>query len=297
MKKLGLALSGGGLRGFAHIGVLQILEENQVPVSMISGTSAGSIITALYASGMSPRAMEEVALSLSVSDYIDYNWRGLLQYLISLRYPRLKSDFDGFVRGDRLERMIYELTQGKSLQDCKIPLAIVACDINTGKKVVFSNRPIGKDDPDQELVSIAWLSEASRASSAIPGVFTPKDVGDMQLVDGGVCDMVPVIEQKALGAEYILAVNLGDKNYDQEVRGMIPVITRSLNILEYETSHLAEELYADLVITPATGDVHLDDLSQTASLIRSGRRAMKANLNQLLDGLNQSGNRKRLAFI
>lgn len=297
MKKLGLALGGGGLRGFAHIGVLQVLEEYQVPVSMISGTSSGSIIAALYASGMSPRAMEEVALNLSVHDYLDYNWQGLLKYMISIVYPRFSSDFDGLIRGDRLENLIYRLTQGKLLQDCSLPLAIIACDINTGKKVVFSNRSIAEGDPDQELITTAWLSEAARASSAIPGVFTPKVLGDRQLVDGGVCDVVPVIEQKSLGAEYILAVNLGNINYDQEIMGIIPIISRSLNILEYETSHLAEDLYADLIITPNTGDVHLDDLSQTGALIRSGRRAMKASINELLEGLQPSGNRKRLAFI
>lgn len=282
MKKLGLALGGGGLRGLAHIGVLQVLRENQVPVSIITGTSAGSVIASLYASGVSPSAMEEIALQLKPRSYIDFNWLDLFAHVVSGgRIP-----IDGFLKGNRLERLVYKLTGGRSLKDAGLPLAVIACDINTGQKTVFASQTMRLESDRDILITDALMSQAVRASCAIPAVFEPVDRGDMQLVDGGVCEMVPIIETRSLGAEYILAVNLGQEAYDRKVRGIIQVVGRSLSILEYETSSLAQDLLADQVIFPTTGDVALDDIAQAPHLIRCGRRAMKAQLDELLNNLN-----------
>ncbi|HWQ74984.1 MAG TPA: patatin-like phospholipase family protein [Syntrophomonas sp.] len=282
MKKLGLALGGGGLRGLAHIGVLQVLRENQVPVSIITGTSAGSIIASLYASGVTPAAMEEIVLQLKPRAYIDFNWLDLLAHVASGgRIP-----IDGFIKGNKLERLVFKLTGGRSLKDAGLPLAIIACDINTGQKTVFASQPMKLENDGDILITEALMSRAARASCAIPAVFTPVNRGDMQLVDGGVCEMVPILESRSLGAEYILAVNLGQEAYDQKVRGIIQVVGRSLSILEYETSSLAQDLLADQVVYPSTGDVALDDIAQASYLIRCGRRAMKAQLDELLENLN-----------
>lgn len=282
MKKLGVALGGGGLRGLAHIGVLQVLAENQVPVSIITGTSAGSIIASLYASGVSPGAMEEIVLQIKPRSYIDFNWLDLLAHVASGgRIP-----IDGFIKGDKLERLVFKLTGGRSLKDAHLPLAVIACDINTGQKTVFASQSLKLEDDGDILITRALMSEAVRASCAIPAVFAPVDRGELQLVDGGVCEMVPVLEVRSLGAEYILAVNLGQEAYDQKVRGIIQVVGRSLSILEFETSSLAQDLLADQVIYPSTGDVAIDDIAQASYLIRCGRRAMKAQLDELTKHLN-----------
>ncbi|MEN6392033.1 MAG: patatin-like phospholipase family protein, partial [Syntrophomonas sp.] len=236
----------------------------------------------LYASGVSPAAMEEIVLQLKTRDYIDFNWLDLLAHVASGgRIP-----VDGFIKGNKLERLIFKLTGGRSLKDAGLPLAVIACDINTGQKTVFASQPLKLENEGDILITEALMSGAVRASCAIPAVFTPVDRGDLQLVDGGVCEMVPILESRSLGAQYILAVNLGQEAYDQKVRGIIQVVGRSLSILEYETSSLAQDLLADQVVYPSTGDAALDDIAQAPYLIRCGRRAMKAQLDELLRNLN-----------
>lgn len=281
MKKMGLALGGGGLKGLAHIGVLQVLEENRVPVSMVSGTSAGSIIAALYASGMSPYSMEEEVLKLKPSDYLDYNISGLVKFILPCFIPAVGAALDGIIKGDRLEKLIFHLTKGKYLRDSKLPLAIIACDIDSGREIIFSSAKIRPDDNDGLVVQEALLSQAVRASISIPAAFVPSRLQGMQLVDGGVRTMVPVAVQKLLGAEYVLAVNLGQYTYEQGVRGIPEIVSRTLNILGYETSATEEKIFADMSVYPNVGEVKLSDLDKAAEIIRIGRRTMKKEVARL----------------
>ncbi|MGE5390662.1 MAG: patatin-like phospholipase family protein [Deltaproteobacteria bacterium] len=289
MKELGLALGGGGLKGLAHIGVLQVLEASAIPVTMISGTSAGSLVAALYASGMSPRQMETAALSLKPSDYLDYNVAGLLKALVGFLVPGLEISLDGVLKGDKLEQLVYYLTGGQSLRDVKIPLSIIACDINTGREVIFTNCDLSADN-DTVIIHEALLSEAVRASCSIPATFVPLDFRGMQMVDGGVRSIVPVKAQQQMGAEYTLAVNLGQETYKEPVQGIPQIVGRTLNILTYETSSTDQAILADLAIYPGVTGVKLDDLSKAEEIIRAGRRAMRENLPQLEAGLR--GRRK-----
>lgn len=283
MKKLGVALGGGGMRGAAHIGVLQVLSEHQIHINSISGTSAGSIFAALYASGVSPWEMEKIALRISPRDYLDYNWWGFFRHLLGCPVLDKEVKFEGFIKGDRLMSLMKKLTNGKSIQDSRIPIAIVACDINSGTKVVFSNRRSSSPQkPNAIWVENACLYEAVRASCSIPGVFVPFHFRGMQLVDGGVSEIVPVIEQRTIGVDYILAVNLGSTQYNTAVQGVIPVISRSLEILEYGTTVLAEDFFAQMIVSPKIEEAALDDVGQIGKLIRNGRRAMKERMNQLM---------------
>ncbi|MGS0763114.1 patatin-like phospholipase family protein [Syntrophomonas curvata] len=281
MKKLGLALGGGGLKGLAHIGILQVLEDNRIPVSMVSGTSSGSIMAALYASGLSPYSMEEEVLKLKPGDYLDYNISGLIRYLLSCFIPTMGATLDGIIKGDRLEKLIFHLTGGKYLQDSKLPLAIIACDIDSGREIIFSGEKIRLDDNDGLVVQDALLSQAVRASISIPATFVPSHLQGMQLVDGGVRSMVPVAVQKLLGAEYVLAVNLGQYIYDQGVQGIPEIVNRALNILGYETSATEEKIFADMSIYPDVSEVRLSDLDKAAEIIRIGRRTMKKEVAKL----------------
>ncbi|MDD3269403.1 MAG: patatin-like phospholipase family protein [Syntrophomonadaceae bacterium] len=285
MKSLGLALGGGGLKGLAHIGVLEVLEANKIPINMICGTSAGSIVAALLASGMPARKMESIALNLKASDYIDYNIAGIVKYLAGLCLPGLRVKLNGIIKGDALEKLVYEWTDGKSLKDVKMPISIISVDIDTGQEVVFTNQDLKIEEGNVRIVKDALLSEAVRASISIPATFVPLDFQGMQMVDGGVRNIVPVSAAKAMGAEYILAVNLGQEIYQTSVSGIIQIVSRSLNILTYETSDTAEEIFADLILFPRVSDVHLEDMDKAEQIIRAGRRVAKEQAAEIKNGL------------
>jgi len=281
MKTLGLALGGGGLKGLAHIGVLQILADNGIKPAFISGTSAGSIIAAFYASGLSPYYMEEIVSGLKPSDYLDYNIIGLFKYLLNFIIPGYESSLNGIIVGDKIEKLVYQYTGGKSLSEVEMPLAIVACDIDSGKKIMFSNQNMAGTDSDAVLVQDALLSEAVRSSISIPVTFIPKPFQGMQMVDGGLKDIVPVLVNKWMGADYVLAINLGKESYQDNVNGIPQIISRTLSIMTYETSETEEKCFANMLLHPEVPDVSLSDLKDAAQIIRAGRRVMRENIAQL----------------
>jgi len=287
MKSLGVALGGGGLRGLAHIGVLQILEDNNVKISMLSGTSIGSIISSLYASGISAYQMEELVMRLKPSDYLDYNLGGLLKNIASILIPGYEAHLSGMIKGRKLENLLSKLTKEKSLMDIRLPLSLISCDINTGKEVVFSNSKKLMKNREIFVINNALLSEAARCSSSIPATFVPRKINGMQMVDGGVRTMVPVRVQELMGADYILAVNLGQKEYTSKVYGIPEIISRTINILTLETSDTEEKIFADMLIFPDVKDVSLNDLEKASEIIRKGRLAMKRKVNDLKSELNK----------
>jgi len=287
LKSLGLALGGGGLKGFAHIGVLQALEDEKIPVAAISGTSAGSIIAALHVCGISAYMMEEIVLRTRTEEYIDYNYSGAFKWLLSLYIPFVKANFAGIIKGDKLEALIYKYTGGKRLVDAAKPIAIIACDIDTGKEIIFSNCNFEVDCNNVKLINEALLSEAVRCSTAIPATFVPYRLKGMQLVDGGIRSIVPVTVQKVLGADYILAVNLGQATYTQSVSGIPQIISRTLDILTYETSDTAEQITADMIIYPGVKDVSLFNMDAARKIIHAGKRTMQRQMDYLTRELNQ----------
>lgn len=280
-KTLGVALGGGGLRGLAHIGVLQVLEDNHIPISYLSGTSAGAMVAALYASGLSAYQLEKLARSLRPSDYLDYNISGLVQYILSRYLPGLDAPLQGIIKGDKIENLIYKWTGGKSLKDCSLPLTIIACDIDSGREVIFTNQKLEWKTRQTLVIRDALLSEAVRASIAIPATFEPLEFEGMELVDGGLKSIVPVTAQKVMGAEYIMAVNLGTAYYQEKVAGIPSIISRSISILTYETSETEQRLFADLVIKPRVKSVGLDDWEEALDFIPAGRRAMQKQMEKL----------------
>jgi NTE family protein len=280
-KTLGIALGGGGLRGFAHIGVLQVLEDNQIPISYLSGTSAGALVAALYASGLSPYQMEALARELEPSDYLDYNISGLIKYILSCYLPGLDAPVQGIIKGDKIQQLVEQWTRGKSLKECSLPLTIIACDIDSGREIIFTNQDLEWETGQIVVIQNALLSEAVRASISIPATFVPLDFAGMQLVDGGLKSIVPVTAQKVMGADYIMAVNLGSEYYQESVAGIPSIISRSISILTYETSETEQRLFADMVIKPKVKSVGLDGWDEAFQFIRSGRRAMLEQLEKL----------------
>lgn len=293
--KWGLALSGGALRGAAHIGILSVLEEEGLRPNYIAGTSSGSLVAALYALGFSASHMEEVIANLSVKKLYDLNisWGTLANLATNLVLWLLKSPPEfyrglptGLIKGVRLWEWINTIIMHRRFYDTHIPLAVMTTDINNGEAVCYhspgldlsrfrySRRMILKDGND--------LATPLRASTAIPGVFTPVELDGRTLVDGGVVDNLPSEVLKAMGAKRVLAVNLGyageqKKNLDNA----LAIASQALDIMAGELTKLRGVQAADLVINPRIYDVGLTDFNQLGECIVRGREAAKRALPEI----------------
>jgi NTE family protein len=179
-RKIGLALGGGAARGIAHIGVLEILEKEGIPIDMVAGTSAGALVGALHASGMSALQMKEIALGF------DWKKRGRM---VDLALPRT-----GFIAGERLMHERQKMMGGDiTFNELKKPFACVACDLESGEEAVMT---------------VGSVAEAVHASISIPVIFQAVKRKGRYLIDGGLVNQVPVNVAKAMGADYIIAVNV-----------------------------------------------------------------------------------------
>lgn len=285
--KIGLVLSGGGARGFAHIGVLRVLEEMRVPVDVVTGTSMGSIIGGLYAAGYTSRQLEEVVQTTDWDSIFnkrapraELNWRRKRD-----DYKNL-SDFElGIVNGgltlprglagtQRLEFFLRSLAgpskRVRNLANLPVPFAAIATDLETGKRVLL-----------QKDVS---LSTAMRASMSVPGAFPPVDVHGRLLVDGGVVDNLPVDAARAMGADIIIAVNVGTPLLKREaladVVGVAAQLTLMMGLETIERS-IASLKPTDLLLTPDLGALGSGDFDAGPALIAAGEAAARAALERL----------------
>jgi NTE family protein len=243
--KIGLALGGGGARGFAEIGVLRVLEQEKIPVDIVVGTSVGSLIGALYADTGSVLDLEFSAIPVTEEDIFDY---------------RALSIFTGgFVKGERLEAFLNGRLKHRNIEEMAVRFAAVAVDLRTGERVILDRGPAAR---------------AVHASSAIPGVFVPVDVGDRTYVDGGVTDPVPAAAARELGAEVVIAVAIPYQVPPVAPKSPIAVAYHSVSIMAAEIGR-CRAAEADVVITPQVGDVAYDDFSRKKQLIEAGAAATR----------------------
>lgn len=242
-QRIGLALGGGAARGIAHIGVLEVLEEEKIPIDCIAGTSAGAIAGGLYAAGMSTAEMREAVIHL--------NWLEIA----SLSLPVM-----GLLNFDRAASWIDDLLKerARTFEELSMPFAAVAADIVRGEPVAIIR---GK------------LSAALRASSSVPGIFTPTRLGERLLVDGGTLNNLPVSVARRLGADYVIAVDLLPPGSvgGKEPANVMELTVMSLYMLMRSTHN--EGAQADRVILPSIGHVSLFDLGAQEELIEAGRAA------------------------
>lgn len=242
--KIGLALGGGGARGFAEIGVLRVLERENIPISRVSGTSVGSMIGALYCDAGSIADLEYHAETIEKDDVLD------VHILSLLKGP-------GLIKGDKMEEFLRNNLRHKALEDLPIPLSIVATDLMTGQKKVFENGNI---------------ETAVHASCAIPGIFQPVRIGERTYVDGGMSDPVPVDVLKEKGMDMIIAVAIPPEIPQEQPQKAVEIFKHSMNVL---FSRITEYMLrdTDVVILPKCSDVKLKDFSQREELIRAGEVA------------------------
>lgn len=243
--RIGLALGGGAALGAAHVGVIQALEERAIPIECISGTSIGAFVGALYACGKSTEEMAAIARELR---WLDVSSLTLSQY--------------GLLSNHKLGDLLKQHIGDVSLEDAGIPLAIVATDISSGKKVVFREGNV---------------ATAVMASTCVPGIFKPVIEGDRVLVDGGVLENVPVSPLKENGSTFVIGVDLNAANSCKKVKNIIDVLVNSLNILLTNATQL-QTAEADLLITPDLSSFSLTDPDQADALIGAGYQEAKSVL-------------------
>jgi NTE family protein len=247
--KIALVLGGGGARGFAHVGVIRVLEQERIPVDLIVGASAGSLIGALYADTRDSFELEALAWQVEKDDIFDWSILG------STRGP---------VTGKALEEFLAKHVKAPSIELLGIPFIAVATDLRTGEEVIFDRGPIGP---------------AVHASSAIPGLFRPVVLDGRTLVDGGVVDPLPVPVARARGAEVVIAVNIGMELGEEEPGNVASISLRSIVLLGRELARLKGRA-ADVLISPKVGDTSSLDFSRKKELMAAGiaaaREAMPA---------------------
>ncbi len=261
-QKIGLALSGGAARGLAHIGVLTVLEKEGIPVDLIAGTSAGAIVGSLYAQGKNVSQIKELTLDLAQQK---------LTRFIDPSLPRT-----GLIKGKKIKDQLASLIGGDiRFSNLKIPFACVATDIETGEEIVIDRGSV---------------PEAVRASISIPGIFTLVKKGGRYLVDGGLVNPVPVSVVKAMGADFIIAVNVipgvVDRTHHQEgAKGskepnIIHILMQSLYIGTYSLARSSLE-GADIVIEPHVAQVGPSEFHRAQECILQGELAAQSSIPEI----------------
>ena len=273
--KIGLVLSGGGARGITHIGVIKVLEEMNIPVDYIAATSMGSIVGGLYAIDKTPAEMEKIVTSISwASMFSDSPPRKELTFREKQRDDRFPlpleigirdgeiRGFQGALTGANLELFLHEVTSSadgvRSFDALPVPFRCVATNMVTGKPYVFESGP---------------LYQAMRSSMSIPGIFAPAEYGGQILGDGGLVDNLPIDIVRAMGAEVVIAVNIGTPLMDRaQLTSIIGITGQMINILTEQNvrAQLATLRPGDILISPDLGSLTASDFDQAREFIRRG---------------------------
>jgi NTE family protein len=257
---IGLALGGGFARGLAHIGVLRVLEQENIPIDFIAGTSIGSVVGAGYASGMTVRELEEIASQVRFKDF-----------------SRWTVSRFGLFSNDKMAAFLRNFIRCKTFEELRIPLSVTATDIITGEPAIFSSGD---------------LIDPVRASCAYPGMFLPVRINDQWLVDGFLAHSVPVAPLREMGAERVLAVHLRSQWIKPKgPRHALDVIGQCFSIAQEKTSHTWRSI-SDLVLEPEIGEFAYDDFVQSAALFKAGEIAAREALPRIREWRKQLANSK-----
>jgi len=263
--KLGLALGGGGAKGFAHLGVMEVLTEAGIEFDVVAGTSIGALIGAVYVSGNLER-LENFATSIGITD---------IPFLLGPTWPK-----GGLFSGSYVDKLIDEFVQLENIEDLRKPFAAVCVDLNNAEVVTFTK---------------GNLKRAIRASTSIPGIFKPVIFEDKLLVDGGVLESVPVQAVYNLGADFVVSVDLLSDlsmSHDSKQRktpSIVEVVQRSSIITQRKiTEYKFKENPPDIVIRPPLSEVKVMDFHNGKSIMEIGRVAAQKVIPELLERINKN---------
>lgn len=248
--RIGLALGGGAARGFAHVGVIQVLEEAGIRPVLVSGTSAGSLVAAIYASGKNGKQLQHIAETMEEAAIADWT------------LPLFNR---GMLRGDALARYVNSQVGARLIENMPLPLGIVATDLHSGQSMLFQRGDTGT---------------AVRASSAVPAVFQPVRISGRDYVDGGLVSPVPVRAARQMGAELVIAVDISSPPDSKLGGGTLDVLLQTFSIMSKSINYF-ELRDAEVVVRPALDGVSSADFGARKRSIEAGRLAMRQVLPQL----------------
>jgi len=246
--KIALVLGGGGTRGFAHVGVIKALEAQGIVPDIIVGTSVGSAIGALYAAGYTGFQLQEMSIPMKQERVVDWSWPNR-----------------GLFTGKTLQDYINRAVQQAPLEKLRRPFAVVATDLASGEKVVFRTGNTGM---------------AVSASCAVPGIFQPVVINGRSYVDGGLVRPVPASEARALGADFVIAVNISNQPQNNKTETTVDVLMQTFDIMS-QTINRYELVNADVVIRPVTKEIAQGNLDDRHLAILEGEKAVAAILPEL----------------
>lgn len=250
---IALVLGGGGAKGFAHIGVIKVLESHGIKPKIVTGTSAGSFVGSLYASGKSPYQLQHIALTFKESDIRD-----------------LTLNRQGFIAGQKLQDFVNQHVANKPIEKFPIRFAAVATRLDNGRKADFIKGNAG---------------QAVRASCSIPNVFVPATIGGTQYVDGGLVSPIPVQTAKAMGADLVIAVDISARPTGNQPVSMWGLLDQTLNIMGQQSIN-QELAQANIVIQPKVGHIGTLDLKASNQTILEGEKAAQLQVKAILQAIN-----------
>jgi NTE family protein len=262
--KIGLALGGGGAKGFAHLGVMEVLTEAGIEFDVVAGTSIGALIGAVYVSDNLDK-FGRFVMNIGITD---------IPFLLGPTWPK-----GGLFSGKYIEKLFDEFIHLENIEDLKKPFAAVSVDLNKAEVVTFTN---------------GNLKRAIRASSSIPGLFKPVIIEDQLLVDGGVLESVPVRAARSMGADFVIAVDLlsdislphGSKQY--KTPSIVEVVQRSSILAQRKiTQFKFKENPPDILIQPPLSDVKVLDFHNGKSVIEIGRETAQKMIAEILGKINK----------
>lgn len=250
--RIGLALGGGAARGFAHIGVIKVLEAQGIVPDFVAGTSAGSLVGALYAAGNDAYALQKMAIEMDEAAISDW------------AVPFF-SQSTGVLKGEAIQNYVNRALHGLTIEKLKLPFGAVATDLHTGQPILFRRGNTGA---------------AVRASSAVPGVFHPVRIGNVDYVDGGLVSPVPASFARKMGADFVIAVNISAQPDAQPASSTFEVLLQTFAIMGQSLNQY-ELKQADVVIRPELGTMKGGDFQGRNLAILAGEKAAMAALPEI----------------
>lgn len=279
--KLGIALSGGGVRGIAHAGALKALEDNNIKVDVIGGTSSGSLVASLYAMGYSPYYIY-ILFKKYAKELVEINSTPIISGVGNFMFNK-KVVMSGLKTGESIEKAYNQLASRKGIKNIKditrMLLVIPAVDVVNSKEYIFTNKiPNQTNDKSQYITDIS-VGKAVRASSSFPGVFCPCNFKKHKFLDGGVLDNIPVLEVKKQGADKVIAINFKADDIDEN-SNIMDIAMRTIDIMGNKISE-EDLLQSDFILTIQTDKTGLLETEKLDSCYQYGYKAMAQQLDKL----------------
>ena len=291
--KIGIALSGGGMRGIAHAGVLKALEENDIKIDIIGGTSSGSLVASLYAMGYSPYYIY-LLFQRYAKDMVSMDLSPIFNGVGEL-FKNKKFQIVGLNNGKNIEKEYNNLALRKgvkTISDISMPIIIPSVDINTAKEYIFTNCDIknriinknqkeNKEEIEENYISNIPVGTAVRASSSFPGIFCPCEYEGHNFLDGGILNNIPVKEIKKQGADIVIAVNFKADEVNEE-SNIMDITMRTIDIMGNKISEKSLKKYSDFIITIETDKMGLLDCTKLEVCYNKGYEMKNNVMNQIL---------------